>query len=198
MPERSNFVALLETGDERGVRPGLVERLRSRLSAWVGDPTEVFLLGAHSSELRVWADAAPLMERDLSDSEMEILSTYFSDPVGEKYVVLGISRNSRAAVYCFSFPAQTTVAHSDTAFHVLSAFYEEISAMSIRCIVAAGAELEFDGSFQSVKDVIRSTGELGSLVDFVFCDKEDASELKEFVTVSEHRGGVMVRRLPSA
>ncbi len=194
MAERFNFVALLETIDERSVRSGLVERLRIRLSAWIGAPTEVFLLGTHSSELRAWTDAAPLLERNLSDSESEILFTYFSDPVGQKHIVLGISRNSQASVYDFSFPAEAMVTRSDAAFEVLSAFYEEISATSIRCIVAAGAELEFDASFQSIEDVIRSSGELGSLVDFVFCDKEDASELKEFVAVSEYRGGVMVRR----
>jgi hypothetical protein len=194
VPERSNFAALLEAVDERRVRCALVERLRSRLSAWLGEPREVFLLGTHSSELRAWTDAGPLMERDLSDSEMEILFTYFSDPVGPKDIVLGISRNARASVYDLSFPAQAMVAHADKAFDVLSAFFEEISAMDIRCIVAGGPEMEFDESFQSVKDVIRSAGEFGSLIDFVFCDKKDAIELRDFVTANEHGGGVMFMR----
>jgi hypothetical protein len=108
--------------------------------------------------------------------------------------VLGVRKRSQTAVYNLSFPTLAMAAELETASDVLCRIYQEISAMNIRCIVAAGAELEIDAASQSVEDVIRSTREIGSLVSLVCCERKDASELSGFISLGERRGGAAFRR----
>jgi len=192
VPESFNFVALLETLDERAIRIELVDRLRNSLSNWIGVPLKVFFLGSQDSQLETWAGATSLKARRLSDAEH--LFTYFAtrDSTQDQYVVLGVRQSSQAAVYNLSFPTLAMAAELDAALDVLCRMYQEISAMKIRSVVAAGAELEIDAA--SVEDVIRSTREVGSLVSLVCCESKDAGELCGFVSLGESRGGVAFKR----
>jgi len=192
MPERFDVVAFLESVDERKIRAELVARLRSNFSRWVGAPRKVFLLGNNYSEQRVWADAAAIMESSLSESEH--LFIYFNAPESTKYMVLGLKSRSRVAVYNLSFPTLAIATDMDVVSGILMTMYEEISTMNVRCIVAAGAELEIDATYRSVKDVIRSTKEVGSLIELLCCDRKDAAGLIGFVVVAERPDEIVLSR----
>jgi hypothetical protein len=194
VPERLNFVALLETVDERAIRPELVERLRDGLSDWIGVSSKVFFLGGQDSQSETWARATSLNARHLSDTDL--LFTYFNvrENAQDQDVVLGVSKSSTTAVYSLSFPTLAMASELDTALDILCRIYQEISAMGIRCVVAAGAELEIDPVLRSVGNVIRSTREIGSLVSLLCCASEDANELSGFIFLGERQGGATFKR----
>jgi hypothetical protein len=181
--------------DESTFRAALVERIKSCLSAWIGAPTSVYLHGRTTWEEKSWADARTLNEYDLS--EKDFLFIYFAAPETGRQVVLSISSGSRSAVYNLSFPNLGIAADMNVVSDIMSTLYQEISAMKVRCIVAAGGELEIESSRQTVEDVIHSTRELGSLINFVCCAKENADQLIGFVTIDERRGGLVLRRAKS-
>ncbi len=194
MSERLNFVALLEDVEEHGIRAKLIERFRLGLSSWIGAPTEVFLLGKHGeTERKNWSDAALLSERPLSPTE--ILFIYFLAPESTKHVVLSIAKGPRAAVYGLSFPTLME-AQLNGIYDILAIVYHEISALNVRCVVAAGPELEIDTAVQSIKKTIFSTKELGSLIRFLCCDERDIGELTEFSPVRKlHESVILTRNL---
>ena len=88
MPERLNFVALLEAVDESAIRSELVERLRSSLSDWIGAPSKVFLLGVRDGKAQeeAWDGATSLKARTLSDDELLFADFACPQMVQDQYV----------------------------------------------------------------------------------------------------------------
>jgi hypothetical protein len=191
MPERFDIAVLLESLDEKPIRAELVSRLRARLVRWIGAPSKFMLLGPDRDEHGPWTGEMSLGDFVLSDADQ--LSVYFDVLAGKGYVVLGIDRSSTAAVYSWSFPTDVLASRMPVTPALLLDIYSEIAAFGLRGVVAAGNELGLS-SDGSIEAVLRSVGELGSLIELICFSRCDATELIGFSLVKERAAALVFGR----
>lgn len=194
MPERFNFVALLEDGGDTHIRNRFVSHVSAELSDVFGSPREVMLLDSGTQDPFVrleWSDSESLRNRRLSGTEL--LFIYFGVRVAGGGI-LSISQNHDSTAYNISFPDMTVTADESRLITNFVSFLAAALEIGVRCVVLGGGELEIDESVRSVTEAINSASMSGSLVQYLCCEKQDAPRTGKFATIYETAIGIVLKR----
>jgi hypothetical protein len=195
MPERFNFVCLLEVGDDSGIRPAVMHIIERAFASWLARrSTEVVLIDASAQgSVERWPFTSEDYYVHHQPSGSQILFFYFESADGSDKSMVSISARCSAYAYTVSLPSRAMVSLDIS--RKLAELYLQLRDTSARPIVAAGVELEADQP-RSAIELIKKASKPGSLVEYLCYDNQGDATVASpnFSKVYESGAAVVLKR----
>ncbi len=195
MPERLNFIMLLEVSNDGAIREALIRDVERVFDKWVGDLTTIYPLNYADPQ----SEVVVLQRSDAirySLGASDLLLVYFESKLGDGTVVLSISKQGLESItYGISLPTTELIEEQSEMGRLLLALLASATAQGVSGAVVAGNELELDDKVGSVGDLIKSASDRVSLIEYVCTTRRSLVGLVGFVALFDECDMVVSRRV---